>query len=151
MFDAHTLGVLELSQPGADVPAFPLNYIKRVNVGTSENEVLLPQVLDLLRSLPGAKDKCLQGRKAVLYNGIVFVDTHKQYYLNQKAPDISVIADGCAVSAFAALAVLELQVLKQGNECIEWFLKQAHDVVFPKQLSNLSGWTHKSELSWKQI
>ena len=107
-FDSHNHPTLDL-QPGADAPLIPLQHIGRAKDGTSENEELLPRVFDLLRGL-GAKEKRLQERRAMLYNGVLFVDTHAHYYLNKLAPDISVVLDGCCVAPFTTLALLELQV-----------------------------------------
>ena len=110
-FDSHNHPTLDL-QPGADAPPIPLQHIiGRAKDGTSENEELLPRVFDLLRGL-GAKEKRLQERRAMLYNGVLvlFVDTHDHYYLNKFAPDISVVLDGCCMAPFTTLALLELQV-----------------------------------------
>ena len=46
----------------------------------------------------------------MLYNGILFVDTHAQFYLDGLAPDISVVLDGNLVVPFTTLALIELQV-----------------------------------------
>ena len=107
-FDSHQHSALDL-RPGTDAPPLPLEYIERAEMGTSENDELLPRFLDLLLGL-GATEKILQGQRAILYEGTLFVDTHAHFFLNKLAPDISVVLDGSCVSPFTTLAVLELQV-----------------------------------------
>lgn len=94
--------------PMAQPPPFPADYIGRVN--KHENDVLLPRVMELLCNMPDAKRKAINGRSAVLYEKVVFVDTHDLFYLDRCAPDVTVLLDGYGVSSCAALALLELQV-----------------------------------------
>jgi len=70
----------------------------------------LPQVLDLLRQLPGSRTKHIGDRKAIVFKHHMFLDTHTLPYLEGCAPDISIIPEGYGVAAAVALALLELQV-----------------------------------------
>ena len=102
---------LELATPSAPPPKFPPAHIRRIAV--NENGVLLPQVKKLLASLDGAKLKkqAVSGRDTVLCYGVAIVDTHDLFYLDGCAPDLTVTLDGFGISAYAALALLELQVI----------------------------------------
>lgn len=79
-----------------------------------EDKELLPRVLNMLSRLLGAVESEVQGRRAILYMGVAFVDTHDFPYLNGTAPDITIVQEGCRVDASTALAVIELQVRMQG-------------------------------------
>ena len=89
---------------------YPSSNIGRID--NDENGKLLPQVMSLLRSLPGAKFKhqAINMRDAVIYNGVAFVDTHNLCFLEGCAPDITVTVDVLSVTGFSALALIELQV-----------------------------------------
>ena len=102
---------LELATPSAPPPKFPRAHIRRITV--NENGVLLPRVKMLLASLDGAKLKrqAVSGRDSVLCYGVAIVDTHDLFYLDGCAPDLTVTLDGFGISAYAALALLELQVI----------------------------------------
>ena len=115
-FDSHKHPTLDL-RPATDAPPLPLRHIGRAEAGTSKNGELLPRVFDLLLGL-GATEKRVQGRRAMLYEGILFVDTHALYFLNKSAPDISLVLDGSGVAPFTTLALLELQV--KGRQIIIW-------------------------------
>ena len=90
------------------IPNIPSGFIGRVD--KDENTVLLPRVFELLLGMPGAQEKRVGSCKAVLYNGVLVVDTHANAYLDGGAPDITIIPTGFIVAAFVALALLELQV-----------------------------------------
>lgn len=94
----------------AEPPPFPAEHIGRVD--KDENGVLLPNMMDLLASLPGAtrKNAAINGRDTVACNGVMFVDTHSYRYLGGNAPDVTVVLDGYSVSDLFTLALLELQV-----------------------------------------
>ena len=96
-----------MSTPHA--PALPIGF-KRVD--NDENGVLLPFVMEMLRSLPGSdpKGKAVNQRLAFSSGEFMFVDTHTLPYLDDCSPDIKVIKKGFSVASGTALAVLELQV-----------------------------------------
>jgi hypothetical protein len=90
------------------LPPLPVH----TRVDEKENEVLLPQTMSLLSSMPGAQRRAnaVSGRDTVLYKGVVFVDTHTLQYLDGCSPDVTITQDGLSISSFVALALLELQV-----------------------------------------
>ena len=90
-------------------PALPIGF-KRVE--NDENGVLLPFVMEMLRSLPGSDPhtKTVNQRMAFSSGEVMFVDTHTLPYLDDCSPDITVVKTGFSVASGTALAVLELQV-----------------------------------------
>lgn len=89
-----------------------VEYGKFFRAETKEDDELFPRVFDMFKALPGARflEKAANGRQAVLYKGMLIVDTRTLPYLGGCSPDLTLVRDGCSVLPSTVLALLELQV-----------------------------------------